>query len=48
MKSFVIGKLDGIASKVSAADRQKWLTNPAEMEKALEKKPTVAYLQTLK
>ena len=36
-----IGKLDGIASKVSAADMQKWLTRPADMEKTLEKKPKV-------
>lgn len=36
-----IGKLDGIAAKVSAADMHKWLTNPAEMEKTLDHKPKV-------
>ena len=36
-----IGKLDGIATKITAADMHKWLTNPAEMEKTLDHKPKV-------
>ena len=36
-----IGKLDGIAAKVSAADMKKWLTAPAEMEAKLDHKPKV-------
>ena len=36
-----IGKLDGIATKLSAADIRKWLVNPAEMEKTLDHKPKV-------
>ena len=31
--------LDGIASKMSAADMRNWLVNPAEMEKKLPKPP---------
>jgi cytochrome c2 len=31
--------LDGVASRISAADMRKWLTNPAEMEAKLTKKP---------
>lgn len=33
------GPLDGVGAKLSAADIRKWLTDPAEMEKALEKPP---------
>ncbi len=33
------GPLDGVAAKLSAADIKKWLTQPAEMEAKLEKKP---------
>ena len=33
------GKLDGVASKVSAEDMRRWLTEPAEMEKSLDHKP---------
>jgi mono/diheme cytochrome c family protein len=36
-----IGKLDGVATKLSAADIRKWLVSPAEMEKALDHKPKV-------
>src|SRR5690349_8653385 len=36
-----IGPLDGVASKLSEAEIRKWLTDPAEMEKTLEKKPKV-------
>ena len=36
-----IGKLDGVATKVNAADMRKWLTNPVEMEKTLDHKPKV-------
>ena len=36
-----IGKLDGVATKLSAADIKKWLTDPLEMEKKLEKPPKV-------
>lgn len=36
-----IGKLDGVASKVSAADMRKWLTAPKEMEAKLDHKPKV-------
>ena len=34
-----IGKLDGVASKVSEAEIRRWLVEPLEMEKTLEKKP---------
>ena len=34
-------KLDGVASKVSAADMRKWLTNPKEMEATLDHKPKI-------
>ena len=43
-----IGKLDGIAAKVNAADMKKWLTDPAEMEKTLEKKPKVKMSSKIK
>jgi mono/diheme cytochrome c family protein len=33
--------LDGVASKVSAADMKKWLTNPTEMEAKLDHKPKI-------
>lgn len=33
------GPLDGVGAKLSAADLKKWLTEPAEMEKTLEKPP---------
>lgn len=33
--------LDGVASKVSAADMKRWLTNPAEMETKLDHKPKI-------
>jgi mono/diheme cytochrome c family protein len=33
------GPLDGVATKVSAADMKRWFTHPAEMEAKLEKKP---------
>ena len=36
-----IGKLDGVASKVSADDMRKWLTNPVQMEAKLDHKPKV-------
>jgi mono/diheme cytochrome c family protein len=36
-----IGKLDGVAAKVSADDMRKWLTNPAQMEAKLDHKPKV-------
>jgi cytochrome c2 len=36
-----IGPLDGVASKVSADDMRKWLTNPAQMEAKLDHKPKV-------
>ena len=34
------GPLDGVGAKLSAADIKKWMTNPADMEAKLEKKPT--------
>jgi cytochrome c len=34
-------KLDGVASKVSAPDMRKWLTNPKEMEATLDHKPKI-------
>ena len=34
-------KLDGVASKVSADDMKKWLTNPKEMEAKLDHKPKI-------
>jgi len=43
-----IGPLDGVATKMSEADMRKWLTNPLEMEKALEKKPKVKMSSKLK
>ena len=36
-----ISALDGVASKLSAADMKKWLTATAEMEAALDHKPKV-------
>ena len=36
-----IGKLDGVATKLNAADMKKWLTAPADMEKTLDHKPKV-------
>jgi len=36
-----IGKLDGVGSKISAADMRKWLTTPAQMEAKLDHKPKV-------
>ena len=33
--------LDGVASKVSAADMRRWLTNPAEMEAKRDHKPKI-------
>ena len=33
--------LDGVGSKLSAADIRLWITNPAEMEKKLPKPPTL-------
>ena len=36
-----ISPLDGVASKLSAADLRKWLTATAEMEAALDHKPKV-------
>lgn len=43
-----IGKLDGIAGKLSEAEIRKWLTDPAEMEKNLEKKPKVKMSSKIK
>ena len=43
--------LDGVGAKLPEADIKKWLTNPAEMEAKLPKKPTMpmsAYLKTHK
>jgi mono/diheme cytochrome c family protein len=43
--------LDGIAAKLSADDLKKWLTNTAEMEAKLPKKPPVSmagYMKTRK
>lgn len=34
-------KLDGVASKVNAADMRKWLTNPKDMEATLDHKPKI-------
>ena len=34
-------KLDGVATKVNAADMRKWLTNPKEMEATLDHKPKI-------
>ena len=36
-----VNVLDGVASKVSAADMKKWLTNPTEMEAKLDHKPKI-------
>ena len=33
------GPLDGVGTKLTAADLKKWLTSPTEMEAKLEKKP---------
>lgn len=40
-KGYKNGKLDGVASTVSAEDMRKWLTTPREMEATLDKKPKV-------
>ena len=40
-KGYKNGKLDGVASKMSADDMRKWLTAPAEMEAKLDHKPKV-------
>ncbi len=40
-KGYKDGKLDGVASKVSAEDMRQWLTAPAEMEAKLDQKPKV-------
>ena len=40
-KGYKDGKLDGVASKMSADDMRKWLTAPREMEAGLETKPKV-------
>lgn len=40
-KGYKDGKLDGIASKMSADDMRKWLTSPREMEAGLDAKPKV-------
>ena len=40
-KGYKDGKLDGVASKVSADDMRHWLTAPAEMEAMLDHKPKV-------
>lgn len=34
-------KLDGVASKLSAAEMRQWLTSPADMEKKLDHKPKI-------
>ena len=33
--------LDGVGSKLSAADIKNWITHPADMEAKLEKKPAI-------
>ena len=43
-----IGKLDGVASKIDAAEIRKWMTQPAEMEKTLEKAPKVKMSSKIK
>ena len=40
-KGAKVSKLDGVASKLNAADLRKWLTAPADMEAKLAKKPVV-------
>lgn len=43
--------LDGVAKKLTEADIKKWLTNPAELEAKLPKKPAMpmsTYLKTHK
>lgn len=40
-KGYKDGKLDGVASKVSAEDMRHWLTAPSEMEARLDHKPKV-------
>ena len=40
-KGAKIGKLDGVAAKLSAADLRKWLTATTEMEAKLRTKPVV-------
>ncbi len=34
--------LDGVGSKLSAADIRKWITNPKEMEASLSTKPKIS------
>lgn len=43
-----IGKLDGVATKVSTADMRKWLTDPLEMEKSLKEKPKLKMSSKIK
>lgn len=43
-----IGKLDGVATKLSAADMRKWLTDPAQMEAKLDHKPKVKMSSKIK
>ena len=43
-----IGKLDGIASKMSADEMRRWLTETVEMEKSLAKKPKVKMSSKIK
>lgn len=40
--------LDGVATKLSAADIKKWLVDPAAMEAKLEKKPKMLMSASLK
>jgi mono/diheme cytochrome c family protein len=40
--------LDGVATKLSAADLKKWLTDPVAMEAKLEKKPKMLMSASLK
>lgn len=40
-KGYKHGKLDGVASKLSADEMRKWLTKPAEMEATLAETPKV-------
>ena len=46
-----ISPLDGVGTKLAAADLRKWFTNPADMEAKLAKKPIASmagYLKTHK
>jgi len=40
-KGYKNGKLDGVASNLSADDMRKWLTKPSEMEAKLAEPPKV-------